>query len=210
MCYRRQSKSPKRSDDKWGKDSTKHDDKKSKSKDTSKSSKSADDSRGGVISKYSEPSDARKPKRRWRLYPFKGEKAMQTIYIHRDSAYILGRERKLVDLPLDHPSCSKQHAAIQYRLVPFTREDGTTGKRIRPFVIDLNSQNGTYLNDKRIDTRRYIEIFEKDVIKFGFSTREYVLLHENSKDEIQDDDVIDDDIKKVDKSVKDDGGSGDD
>lgn len=134
---------------------------------------------------------------------------MQTIYIHRDSAYILGRERKLVDLPLDHPSCSKQHAAIQYRLVPFTREDGTTGKRIRPFVIDLNSQNGTYLNDKRIDTRRYIEIFEKDVIKFGFSTREYVLLHENSKDEIQDDDVIDD-IKKVDKSVKDDGGSGDD
>lgn len=135
---------------------------------------------------------------------------MQTIYIHRDSAYILGRERKLVDLPLDHPSCSKQHAAIQYRLVPFTREDGTTGKRIRPFVIDLNSQNGTYLNDKRIDTRRYIEIFEKDVIKFGFSTREYVLLHENSKDEIQDDDVIDDDIKKVDKSVKDDGGSGED
>lgn len=82
----------------------------------------------GVVIKYSEPPEARKPKRRWRLYPFKGEKAMQTLYIHRESAYLIGRERKVVDLPVDHPSCSKQHAALQYRLVPFTRDDGSTGK----------------------------------------------------------------------------------
>lgn len=81
----------------------------------------------GVVIKYSEPPEARKPKRRWRLYPFKGEKAMQTLYIHRESAYLIGRDRKVVDLPVDHPSCSKQHAVLQYRLVPFTREDGTTG-----------------------------------------------------------------------------------
>lgn len=82
----------------------------------------------GVVIKYSEPPEARKPKRRWRLYPFKGEKALQTLYIHRESAYLIGRERKVVDLPVDHPSCSKQHAALQYRLVPFTREDGSTGE----------------------------------------------------------------------------------
>lgn len=143
----------------------------------------------GVVIKYSEPPEARKPKRRWRLYPFKGEKAMQTLYIHRESAYLIGRDRKVVDLPVDHPSCSKQHAALQYRLVSFTREDGTTGKRVRPYLIDLDSANGTYINNKRIEPRKYVELLEKDVIKFGYSSREYVLLHENSKDEAQDDDV---------------------
>uniref|UniRef100_A0A6P7GCQ4 Smad nuclear-interacting protein 1-like n=1 Tax=Diabrotica virgifera virgifera TaxID=50390 RepID=A0A6P7GCQ4_DIAVI len=82
----------------------------------------------GVVIKYSEPPEARKPRRRWRLYPFKGEKALQVLYIHRESAYLIGRERKVVDLPVDHPSCSKQHAALQYRLVPFTRENGSSGK----------------------------------------------------------------------------------
>ncbi|KAF5278625.1 hypothetical protein FQA39_LY00667 [Lamprigera yunnana] len=143
----------------------------------------------GVVIKYSEPPEARKPKRRWRLYPFKGEKALQTLYIHRESGYLIGRDRKVVDLPVDHPSCSKQHAALQYRLVTFTREDGTTGKRVRPYLIDLDSANGTFINNKKIDARKYVELLEKDVVKFGFSSREYVLLHENSKDEAEDDDV---------------------
>lgn len=113
----------------------------------------------------------------------------------------------MVDLPVDHPSCSKQHAALQYRLVPFTRDDGTAGelvgdvtysrslivlfagKRVRPYLIDLNSANGTYINNKKIESSKYVELLEKDVIKFGYSSREYVLLHENSKDEAQDDDV---------------------
>lgn len=63
------------------------------------------------------------------------------------------------------------------------------GKRVRPYLIDLDSANGTFINNKRIEPRKYVELLEKDVIKFGFSSREYVLLHENSKDEAQDDDV---------------------
>jgi hypothetical protein len=31
--------------------------------------------------------------------------------------FMFGRERRLVDVPTDHPSCSKQHAVLQYRLV---------------------------------------------------------------------------------------------
>lgn len=114
---------------------------------------------------------------------------MQTLYIHRQSAYLIGRDRKITDLPVDHPSCSKQHAVLQYRLVNFTRDDGSTGKKIRPYIIDLNSANGTFLNNKKVDPQKYVELLEKDVIKFGYSSREYVLLHENSKDEAQDDDV---------------------
>ncbi|KAJ8882589.1 hypothetical protein PR048_014400 [Dryococelus australis] len=143
----------------------------------------------GVVLKYSEPPEARKPKKRWRLYPFKGEKCLPTLYVHRQSAYLIGRDRKIADLPVDHPSCSKQHAVFQYRLLPYTREDGTTGRRIRPYIIDLDSANGTFLNNVKIEPRKYVEVLERDVIKFGFSSREYVLLHEHSKDDFADDDV---------------------
>lgn len=143
----------------------------------------------GVVVKYAEPPEARKPKRRWRLYPFKGETALPVLHIHRQSCFLVGRDRKVVDLAVDHPSCSKQHAALQYRLVPFEREDGTPGKRVRLYLIDLDSANGTFLNSKHIEARKYYELMEKDVIKFGFSTREYVLLHENSKEDQEDDDI---------------------
>uniref|UniRef100_A0A7N4P5K6 FHA domain-containing protein n=1 Tax=Sarcophilus harrisii TaxID=9305 RepID=A0A7N4P5K6_SARHA len=134
----------------------------------------------GVVIKYSEPPEARIPKKRWRLYPFKNDEALPVMYIHRQSAYLLGRHRRIADIPIDHPSCSKQHAVFQYRLVEYTRADGTIGRRVRPYIIDLGSGNGTFLNNQRIEPQRYYELKEKDVLKFGFSSREYVLLHEFS------------------------------
>ncbi|XP_006038450.1 smad nuclear-interacting protein 1 [Alligator sinensis] len=134
----------------------------------------------GVVIKYSEPPEARIPKKRWRLYPFKNDEVLPVMYIHRQSAYLLGRHRRIADIPIDHPSCSKQHAVFQYRLVEYTRADGTVGRRVRPYIIDLGSGNGTFLNNQRIEPKRYYELKEKDVLKFGFSSREYVLLHESS------------------------------
>ncbi len=129
----------------------------------------------GVVIKYSEPPEARKPKTRWRFYVFKGDETLPTLHLHRQSAYLIGKDRKIADVPVDHPSCSRQHAVFQYRLVE--------GRGIRPYIIDLESSNGTYLNNKRIDAKRYYELKEKDMLKFGYSSREYILLHENSKDE---------------------------
>lgn len=142
-----------------------------------------------MVIKYSEPEEARKPKRRWRLYPFKGEKALPVLYVHRQSAYLIGRDRKIADLPLDHPSISKQHAVLQYRLVTYKRENGSQSKRIRPYLIDLGSANGTFINNVKMEKQKYHELLERDVIKFGFSSREYVVLHEQSKDDEQDDDI---------------------
>jgi len=134
----------------------------------------------GVVIKYSEPPEARKPKRRWRFYVFKGEEVLPLLHLHRQSAFLMGRDRKVCDLPIDHPSCSKQHAVFQYRLCPRKRDDGTEGNKVLPYIIDLGSANGTYLNNQRIEANRYYELKEKDMLKFGYSTREYVLLHENS------------------------------
>jgi len=134
----------------------------------------------GVVIKYAEPPEARVPKRRWRFYVFKGEEVLPTLHLHRQSAYLMGRDRKVCDLPIDHPSCSKQHAAFQYRLVSKKKDDGSDANRVLPYIIDLGSANGTYLNTERIEPKRYYELKEKDMLKFGFSSREYVLLHENS------------------------------
>ena len=143
----------------------------------------------GVVIKYSEPPEARKPKKRWRLYPFKGEEQLPVLHIHRQSAYLLGRERKIADIPVDHPSCSKQHAVLQFRLVDYKRPDGMMGRRVRPYIIDLGSANGTFVNSKPIEAQRYVELIEQDVIKFGFSSRDYVLLHDKSEIDEEDDGI---------------------
>src|SRR6218665_2671384 len=87
----------------------------------------------GVVIKYNEPPEARKPKRHWRLYSFKGTTTLPFLPIHRQSAYLLGSDRRVADIPIDHPSCSKQHAVLQYRLVDCKRPDGSMhGKTCPP------------------------------------------------------------------------------
>ncbi|KAL8220387.1 UNVERIFIED_CONTAM: hypothetical protein K2H54_044963 [Gekko kuhli] len=155
----------------------------------------------GVVIKYTEPPEARIPKKRWRLYPFKNDEVLPVMYIHRQSAYLLGRHRRIADIPIDHPSCSKQHAVFQYRLVEYTRPDGTTGRKVKPYIIDLGSGNGTFLNNQRIEPQRYYELKEKDVLKFGFSSREYVLLHESSDTSEVDQKKEDDDEEEDEEST---------
>merc|ERR1711892_38309 len=140
----------------------------------------------GAVIKYAEPAEARKPKKKWRLYVFKGNEELPILYIHRQSAYLLGRDRKIADIALDHPSCSKQHSALQYRLVPYTRPDSTQGRRVQLYIMDLASTNGTFVNNNKIEPQKYVQLMEKDVLKFGFSSREYVLLHDQSKEEEED------------------------
>ena len=134
----------------------------------------------GVVLKFSEPADAAKPSKHWRLYVFKGKETLEPYHVHRQSAYLLGRERRVADIPLDHPSCSSQHAVLQFRLTPKREADGRETRLVRPYVMDLGSTNGVYVNDARVDTQRYVELLEKDVLRFGYSSREYVILNADS------------------------------
>ncbi|KAI8891446.1 SMAD/FHA domain-containing protein [Backusella circina FSU 941] len=131
----------------------------------------------GVQLKYNEPPEAAKPKQKWRLYVFKGDEQIDLLHIHRQSSYLIGRDRLIVDIPVDHPSCSKQHAVIQYRTVSQQDGNGKTVKVVKPFLIDLEATNGTFLNGEEVPSTRFVELKVKDVLKFGESTREYVLLH---------------------------------
>ncbi|KAJ3017409.1 UNVERIFIED_CONTAM: hypothetical protein HDU68_011693 [Siphonaria sp. JEL0065] len=89
----------------------------------------------GVVLKYSEPQEARKPTvAKYRLYTFKGKEQIDMIQVSRQSAYLFGRDRLVADIPVDHPSISKQHAVLQYRLV-----DSAIGRVVKAYLIDLDS-----------------------------------------------------------------------
>lgn len=86
-----------------------------------------------VVLKYNEPPEARKPapKDAWRLYVFKGSEMLETVELGQRSCWLVGRERMVVDFPVDHPSCSKQHAVVQFRHVVKTNEFGDKDGRVR-------------------------------------------------------------------------------
>ena len=149
----------------------------------------------GVLLKWSEPPDAAAPSAvRWRLHVFKdGQQLDKPLHIFRQSAFLVGRERKVADIPADHPSCSGQHAVIQFRSVAVkpagSGEDDDDGKGamtgqppprvVKPYILDLESTNGTFLNGQRVPAARYMELRPMDVLKFGSSSREFVLMHDD-------------------------------
>lgn len=131
-----------------------------------------------IVLKYHEPAEARKPpgKDEWKLFVFKGAEVLETIDLSKRSCWLVGRELAVVDMPAEHPSISKQHAVIQFRYIEKKNEYGDKLGRVRPYLIDLDSANGSSLNKEEIPPSRYLELRDKDMIQFGQSTREYVLM----------------------------------
>ncbi|GIM16430.1 hypothetical protein Vretimale_19060, partial [Volvox reticuliferus] len=139
---------------------------------------------GGIELKHVPPPESRLPDKRWRLYIFKNDQLQDEPYrIHRMDHYLFGRDMHVADIITAHPSCSKQHAVLQFRLTQKDDELGRPISAVRPYLLDLGSVNGTFLNGERLEPLRYYELMEKDVVRLGQSTREYVLLHDKSGDE---------------------------
>ncbi|KAK0625360.1 SMAD/FHA domain-containing protein [Bombardia bombarda] len=131
-----------------------------------------------VTLKYHEPPEARKPAARdqWKLFVFKGADLVDTIELSARSCWLIGRNAAVVDLAAEHPSVSSQHAALQFRYTEKRNEFGDKIGRVKPYLIDLESVNGTALNGDKVPDSRYLELRHKDMIQFGSSTREYVLM----------------------------------
>ncbi|KAG9700448.1 SMAD/FHA domain-containing protein, partial [Aureobasidium melanogenum] len=131
-----------------------------------------------TVLKYHEPPEARKPpsKEQWRMFVFKGKDMIDTIHLYSRSCWLMGRDQAIVDFHLEHPSISKQHAVVQFRHITKTNEYGDKLSKVKPYLIDLDSANGTRLNGEKIGGSRYIELRDGDVVGFGDSEREYVMM----------------------------------
>ncbi len=144
----------------------------------------------GVLLKYAPPPDAAPappPPAAWRLHVFKGgapvpEGPGSTLALCRPATgFLFGRDRGVADIPTDHPSCSKQHAVLQFRRTAVADADGLVGPAaVRPYLIDLDSANGTSLNGRRLEAARFHEVKSGDVVRCGASSREYVVLREDA------------------------------
>ncbi|KAJ5074705.1 smad nuclear-interacting protein [Anaeramoeba ignava] len=164
--------------------------------------------------KYFESNDASIPDSLWKLMVFKNNEIINTIDLNQKTYYVFGNDREIVDIVLENPSISKQHAVIQFRkiliedsiekndsnlnsnsnsnsnlnygiggetysnLIQLSKLETISSKFvIKPYLMDLESRNGTFLNNQKIKSARFFELLNKDFIKFGSSTREYCLIN---------------------------------
>ena len=142
--------------------------------------------KNGIVLKWSAPLDDAKPTKQWRFYVFKDNDIIETLHIHRQSCYLVGRDNRVCDIVLQHPSISKQHCVIQFRSIDVFKHTTDSNDLVlqqkerrsvvKPYIMDLESTHKTLLNGEPLEDARYYEIKEKDSIKFGVSTREYVLM----------------------------------
>jgi len=140
----------------------------------------------GVALKFHEPPEARVPVDRWRIYPFKNGEPLgtRTIYsapilLANQSCFLLGKDERVCDILLENPSISRQHCVIQFRQINKLTDEGQYSETIKPYLLDLDSSNGSYLNGERVPASRYVELLHEDRLRFGSSQREYVILLED-------------------------------
>jgi len=112
------------------------------------------------------------------------------IPLDRYPYYLFGKERRVADIPTDHASCSRQHAVVCFRevdrasdaLLPASAAGAAAAlaaaRPTLPYLVDLETANGTFLNGERVEPGRFYELLDGDVVKFGASTREYVFIRE--------------------------------
>ena len=84
-------------------------------------------------------------------------------YILKEKSYFVIGRLSGCDILLEHPSISRHHAILQYK-----KNEGW-------FLYDLGSTHGSFVNKKRLPSRKYIKLYVGYVMKFGGSTRLLIL-----------------------------------
>ncbi|KAI9337243.1 hypothetical protein BDR26DRAFT_1008568 [Obelidium mucronatum] len=80
----------------------------------------------------------------------------------RKAVTVVGR-LPTCEISLEHASVSRQHAVLQ-------------SSETQLFIYDLGSAHGTFLNKSAIPPRKHVSVKNGDMIKFGQSTRVFVVM----------------------------------
>lgn len=92
-------------------------------------------------------------------YPYLAQNengVVQKIYINK-SSFKIGRLPEFVDYVSDNKAVGKMHAEIRKINSEY-------------YIMDLNSKNGTYINDKKLESNELYKIKENDSIKLANSS----------------------------------------
>ena len=92
------------------------------------------------------------------------------------SCFLIGKDERICDILCLNPSISRQHSVVQFRMISKMNVEGDYSESVKPYIMDLGSTNGTFLNDEQVEPSRYYELLHKDVLRFGHSDRLYVIV----------------------------------
>jgi pSer/pThr/pTyr-binding forkhead associated (FHA) protein len=88
---------------------------------------------------------------------------IENIDLSKKEFYLVGRQGDICDITLDNPTISRKHAVVQHK------DNGDI------FLYDMGSTHGTFINKKIIPHKEYIKLKLGDMIRFGQSTRIFIL-----------------------------------
>lgn len=97
---------------------------------------------------------------------------VDTVPLTQKSYFVVGR-LPVCDVSLEHPSISRYHAVVQYRRQAGDSE--SVGEERGFYIHDLDSTHGTVVNKNKIPPKTYIRLRVGHVLKFGGSTRLFIL-----------------------------------
>ena len=106
---------------------------------------------------------------------------VQVDSVSLNSSYVLFGRLPQCDVHLEHPSISRHHAILQYRPTPSATPVDSSSLSADPtgdagfYLYDLGSTHGSYLNKNKLQPRKYYRVRVGQVMKFGGSTRIFVL-----------------------------------
>ena len=121
--------------------------------------------------KYKEPWWSARPQteENFNLEVLKNGCIISTLNLNEKAYHVFGRLPSC-DVVLEHPSISRHHALVQYR----GETDGD--KTLSGFYLyDLGSTHGTIVNKSKIKAKTYYRLKVGYVIKFGGSSRLFIL-----------------------------------
>uniref|UniRef100_K3WI14 FHA domain-containing protein n=1 Tax=Globisporangium ultimum (strain ATCC 200006 / CBS 805.95 / DAOM BR144) TaxID=431595 RepID=K3WI14_GLOUD len=103
-----------------------------------------------------------------KLDVIKNGEVIEKVALGQQACIVLGRREDVCDYELQHPSISRQHAALIH------------DKHEQINVLDLGSSQGTFVNDREIEPEKPVVLEVGDIIRFGASTRTYVFKNEDA------------------------------
>lgn len=121
---------------------------------------------------YSEPPWAGMTSVPYSFELLKNGAIQDSIPLAKQSYFVVGR-LPVCDVSLEHPSISRYHAVVQYR--GQGEEGAGVGEELGFYVYDLGSTHGTFVNKNKIPPKTYIRLRVGHVVKFGGSTRLFIL-----------------------------------
>ncbi|XP_034945991.1 kanadaptin [Chelonus insularis] len=125
---------------------------------------------------YKEPAWSGKPQNRYKIEVLKSGVILDTVDLTQKSFYVIGR-LPMCDIPLAHPTISRFHAILQYRL------EGDDKNGPGYYLYDLESTHGTFWNGCRIRPKTYVRLRGGHMVKFGCSQRKFII--QTPSDEVE-------------------------